>query len=271
VSATGLYTGPSTVPSPATVEVCARQASPALKGCATVTIASRPSAGGDLLVFNDINMFANGTGGEKPENGLFFQNLISFTGGGPRATGTGVVMLYRGNPACYPGYCGPTGAMTTLRAKMTTAGFTIADQAIAAGGLTTIAANVKLLMVWMPLGLFTDTEVNVIKRFAADGGRVVLIGENQSYYGPAGFAAENQLLAALGAQMTNQGGCLVPGAYAPVVGPHQVFTGVSQIYMNCVSSMILGPNDYALLKVGNDVVGALAKIDTTPIEITSTP
>jgi hypothetical protein len=270
VSATGLYTAPATVPSPATVEVCARQASPAVRGCATVTITAQPSAGGDLLVFNDINMFEDGTGGEMPENAVFFRNLVSFTGTGPRASGTEVLMLYRGGPVCYPSECA-AHVQPSLRGALTTAGYTIVDQEVGAGGLTAVAASVKLMMLWMPLGAFTDTEVNVIKRFAAEGGRVVLIGENQWYYGEEGFATENQLLVALGAQMTNQGGCLVLGEYAPVVGLHQVFTGVSQIYMACVSSMILGPNDYALLQVGDDVVGALAKIDTSPIEITAVP
>jgi hypothetical protein len=86
--------------------------------------------------------------------------------------------------------------------------------------------------------------------------------------GVQGLAAENQLLQDLGAQLTNQGGCLMNNQYAPAEGTHQLVTGVSQISMWCVSPMIPGPDDFVLFRAPTgEVVGAVAKIDLTPLPI----
>jgi hypothetical protein len=86
--------------------------------------------------------------------------------------------------------------------------------------------------------------------------------------GEEGLAAENQLLADLGAQLTNQGGCDVSeGTPAVVAGSHQLLDGVTGLNMACASSMTPGPNDYVLFRDpgNNHVVGAVVKIDLTPL------
>jgi hypothetical protein len=85
--------------------------------------------------------------------------------------------------------------------------------------------------------------------------------------GTNGIAAENQLLQDLGAQLTNQGGCLVNGGeYAQAEGTHQMVSGVPQVLMACASPMIPGPDDFVLFRAPTgEVVGAVAKIDLTPL------
>jgi hypothetical protein len=222
-----------------------------------------PTPGADLVVFNDINMWMNGTGGEKPENQVFFENLMSFTGG-PRALGH-TVMFYNGvDTPCYTS-CTTTGELTALTGKLTSLGYSLVDES---GSLASIPADVKVIFIWLPGVQVSISDVNGLKQFAGEGGRVVLVGENEGMMGVQGLAAENQLLQDLGAQLTNQGGCLMNNQYAPAEGTHQLVTGVSQISMWCVSPMIPGPDDFVLFRAPTgEVVGAVAKIDLTPLPI----
>jgi hypothetical protein len=238
---------------------------------ATVTVAiaagpggPAPTPGGDVVVFNDVNMWQTGTGGERPENVAFFNNLVGFTGSGPRASGQ-TVMFYTGASSLCGDACttNPGGYGDALIAKLQEMGYTLVDETTS---LANIPADVKLLFIWMPGATIPAQDINGLKRFAQEGGRVVVVGENEWYYGAQGIAVENQLLLDLGAQLTNQGGCAMPGEYAAAEGSHQLVTGVSQIFMWCVSPMTPGPNDFVLFRdSGGQVVGAVAKIDLTPL------
>jgi hypothetical protein len=223
-----------------------------------------PPPGADLVVFNDINIWDT-YGGVEPENQMFFENLMSFTGG---LRGSGhTVMFYNGaGSVCahYQNYCSTTGEMGPMISKFTELGYTTVDEA---GSLASIPADVKVIFIWTPGEQIPIEGVNGLKQFAGQGGRVVVIGENEFMMGSAGLAAENQLLQDLGAQLTNQGGCLVNGDdYAQAEGTHQLVTGISRIKMGCVSAMIPGPDDFVLFRApGGEVVGAVAKIDLTPL------
>jgi hypothetical protein len=122
---------------------------------------------------------------------------------------------------------------------------------------------------WIAGGRVPVDDVNGLKQFAGQGGRVVVVGENEWVMGAEGLAAENQLLQDLGAQLTNQGGCLVNGdERALAEGTHQMVTGITQIVMACVSPMIPGPDDFVLFRApGGEVVGAVAKIDLSLLPI----
>jgi hypothetical protein len=269
VTSAGLYTAPATVPAANPVQVCVRvAASPAQRACAAVTINATPSAGADVVVFNDVNMWQIGQGGNKPENQAFFANLVGFAGSAPRASGH-TVLFYNGASSKCGTACRAQGGGGTLvqglTGKLTALGYALQDET---ASLANIAADVKVVFVFTPGAALPRADVNALKQFAGEGGRVVIVGENANYMGVAGLAAENQLLADLGARLTNQGGCLVPGAYAPAEGSHQLVAGVPQIFMNCVSSMTPGPNDFVLFRAasaGREVVGAVAKIDVTPL------
>jgi hypothetical protein len=220
-----------------------------------------PTPGADLIVFNDINIWDE-YGGEAPENHLFYENVMSFTGG-VRASGH-TVMFYNAADSRCAAYCSTTGGMTALTAKLTQLGYTLTDES---GSLASIPADVKVIFVWTPGGQVPISDVNGLKQFAGQGGRIVLVGEHEAFMGPEGIAAENQLIHDLGGQLTNEGGCLVNGdERAHAEGTHQLVTGVAQIRMGCVSPMTPGPDDFVLFRAPTEeVVGAVVKIDLTPI------
>ena len=225
-----------------------------------------PTPGADLLVFNDINMW-DGQYGSGPENLVLFGNIVGFTTGGARASGH-TVMFYTGAGS----WCGvecstaTSGYTASLGGRLVELGYAVVNEA---GSLAAIPADVKVIFIFIPMTTVPVGDVNGLKQFAGQGGRVVVVGENGGLMGLTGLAAENQLLQDLGAQLTNQGGCLVNGGeYAQAEGTHQLVTGLTQVLMACASPMTPGPDDFVLFRAPTgEVVGAVAKIDLTPLPI----
>jgi hypothetical protein len=267
VDGSGLYTAPGSVPTGGTVQVCARVAAkPSVNACATVTVVATPSGGGDVVVINDVNVWGTeaSSGGLKPENQVFFANLMRLPAGTPRAAGT-TVMFYNGVNAWAGMGVSEPGAIfvDALTTALVDSGYTVVNEM---GSLASIAPEVKLIFVWLPSSAIPTAGVNGLKQFASEGGRVIVVGENIYAMGQEGIDVENDLLGRLGAQLTNTGDCAVPGEYAPSVGSHELVSGVAQLYMACVSTMTPGPNDYPLFEdTAHRVVGAVAKIDLTPL------
>jgi hypothetical protein len=231
-----------------------------------VTVVATPSGGGDVVVINDLNVWSTeGTsGGSKPENQVFFANLMRLPAGTPRAAGT-TVMFYNGVNAWAGMDASEPGAMfvDALTTALVDSGYTVVNET---GSLASIAPEVKLIFVWLPSSAIPTAGVNGLKQFASEGGRVIVVGENIYVMGPEGIDVENDLLGRLGAQMTNSGDCVVGGEYAPAVGSHELVSGVAQLYVACASTMTPGPNDYPLFEdTAHRVVGAVAKIDVTPL------
>lgn len=265
ITTTGLYTAPAAVPTPATFDVCATQATPTAQGCAHVTISAVPTSGADVIVFNDVNMFDN-VSSLDVNNQKMYVNLVNYTGPGARATQTSV-MFYFGHGSAW------NSGSVTARSYMIGAGFSVTDFA---GDLSTIPASYKVLFLWLPTTQFSVSEINAMKQFSADGGRIVFIGEHAQFYG-AGITIENNFLQKMGAQMTNTGGafdCSGDDGFAgfPVLPanrlqPHQVTTGMSGLTLACASELVPGPNDFVLFRSfnGAHVLGAVAKIDVTPL------
>jgi len=225
-----------------------------------------PTPGADVLVFNDVDMWSSSFG-SGPENLTLFGNIVGFAGGGSRVSGH-TVMFYTGAES----WCGEECSTATspftdaLGGRLVELGYAIVNET---GSLATIPADVKVIFILLPMATVPVEDVNGLKQFAGQGGRVVVVGENQWVMGTTGLAAENQLLQDLGAQLTNQGGCLVnSGEYAQAEGTHQMVTGLTQILMACASPMIPGPDDFVLFRAPTgEVVGAVAKIDLTPLPI----
>jgi hypothetical protein len=95
---------------------------------------------------------------------------------------------------------------------------------------------------------------------------LVVVGENVGAYG-SGIPFENQLLADLGSQLVNLGGCAWGGGV--VESDHQLVAGVSELSIACGSGMTPGPNDFVVVREpGTGVVlVAVTRIDLTPLEI----
>ena len=141
------------------------------------------------------------------------------------------------------------------------------------GSITTIDPNVKVLFLWNPLVTYTVAEINTLKQFASEDGRLVFIGEWDGYYG-AGIQLENQFLANMGAVMTNIGqavDCANQGVYpdlpATSLRPHQITAGMNGIRMACASVIEPGSNDYILLfdSSNSKALAGVARINITPI------
>lgn len=239
-----------------------------------------PPPGKDIVVFNDINVFdANAMA--NANNRTLVANLVSYTNAGPRGDNTEIVWD-RGRNA----RCGTTGNnecndsnMGTARASITGAGFSIVDIFSSSGTLDDLiaanGANWKSIWLWTPLVAFTVEEVNALKQFADEGGRVIFIGEYLGYYPQAGIDLENQFLLDMGAVMTNTGGAVNCGYnILPAISlrPHQITTGLTNLTIACSSVLIPGPTDFPLyLDVGNtQVLSAVATIDVTPVSTSAT-
>lgn len=227
-------------------------------GCDDVTL-----PGQDVVVFNDINMFDNTAMGDA-DNVRLVQNLINFSTSGQRNDGNTVLIDQGRNSQCQ---CG-SNLWDTFEATITNDGFTIETISSTPGSLTNIGEDVKVVFLLLPTVAYTVAEVNTLKAFAAQGGRIIFVGEHEDYY--SGIGVENQFLADMGAVLTNTGGSKDCG-YNVIPSTsnreHPIMEGVVEITMGCASAIEPGPNDFALFYDTSNtfVLAGVARIDTTPI------
>jgi hypothetical protein len=234
-----------------------------------------PPTGSDVVVFNDINIFDQ-TAMLDPNNVRFVQNLVSFASGGPRDSGT-VVWFDRGrNSHCLATAECRDADLATARATIEAEGLSVAELNSTGGSISSIPANVKSIFFWTPLVAFTLQEINTLKAFAAEGGRIVFIGEHDGYYPAAGLVLQNQFLGDMGAVMRNTGGAIdceytVLPAGSLRSGP--LTEGLEQLTIACASVIELGPNDFALFydSSGESVLAGVAAIDVTPLAVAAEP
>lgn len=234
-----------------------------------------PPPGKDIVVFNDINVF-DGNAMVNANNVKLVQNLANFTTAGPRNSATEVAWDRGRYSVCSPAgndECNNTN-MASARAAITGQGFSMVDITSSSGTLDDLiasqGANWKSLWLWTPLEAFTVDEVNALKQFADEGGRVVFIGEWLGYYPQAGIDLENQLLLDMGAVMTNTGGAVNCGYNtlpASSLRPHQITNGLTDLTMACSSVLLPGPSDFPLyFDLSNTMVlSAVATVDVTPV------
>jgi len=270
------YTAPSTVPSPAGFNVCARRsANQSESACASVTISPIPSSGADVIVFNDINIFDQ-DGALDGNNVQLFKNLVSFTASGPRASGQ-TVLIHYGHASLCASSGDPGCTWTTFQSTLTGQGFTVTTGNDLTAPLTSIASNVKVIILVVPTTAYSHAEINSLKAFAGQAGRILFVGEHVGFYGSGRIGVENQFLADMGAVMQNTGGavdCANPSR--PVLPSsslrsHQVTEGLTQLTVACASVLNPGPNDYPLFydTSNQQVLGAVAKVDLTSLALIS--
>lgn len=232
-----------------------------------------PPPGTDIIVFNDINVFDE-TGLPATDNVTLLVNLLDFPTDGSRGEGSTVWVDCRNiaHIEFFPSEadaCGGSG-FETFRSTIANQGFSLVG--VTEGSLTDIPADVKVVFLWIPDVAYPVAEVNALKQFASEGGRVVFVGEHAGFYGDF-FSVENDFLLAMGAQMQNAGGIFVCEAFTVIpssaIRPHQVTEGVDQFTMGCSSEITLGENDFALIldPTEEHILVGVAAIDTTPIEV----
>jgi len=242
ISGGGLYTAPNTVPTPSRFRACARVSNNAsVLACGIVTINAAPGGGQDLVVVADLNPFLE-TAMANANNKLMVRNLVNFTPVGPRAGAT-VARLDCGR-LFFGEECSFT---TTMRAEIVAAGLSVIRVDSSSGTLTNIPADVKVLFLLRPVSPFTPVEVNTLKTFMSEGGRIVFVGENGEDYG---MTALDDLMVKMGSTMRGVSDYVhCEGAVlgADRLRPHQITAGMTQLAVDCASSLTLGPNDLALV------------------------
>jgi hypothetical protein len=154
-----------------------------------------PPPGTDIVVFNDVNVFDN-TGMADPDNVVLVRNLVDFTTSKPRGDGDEVWVDCRSSVAT--GAHGGCQNPSTFRSTIEGQGLTLVD--VFDGSLEDLPPEVKALFLWIPSATYSTSEVNAFKRFAAEGGRIIFVGENAGFYGCC-FALQNDLLEAFGATL----------------------------------------------------------------------
>jgi hypothetical protein len=218
-------------------------------------------------VFNDINPFDESRI-ILADNARLVRNLVSFSGTGPRSSGT-IVQIDCGRPVGHSrssNFCPPSSVFETT---ITRAGYSFERIASSQGTLTSVKAGVKTLFLLFPCEAYTRDEVNALKLFASEGGRIIFLGEHQGFYGPC-IPVQNQFLRDMGAQMTNTGQATDAGTLPPeFIRPHQITEGMTIGFEVAASSHIVpGPNDYPLIlsrEFPGAVLAGVARIDVTPL------
>ncbi|MFD1096275.1 hypothetical protein [Salegentibacter chungangensis] len=232
------------------------------KGCESIQVPGR-----DVVVFNDINIFDNNSMADA-DNVKLVQNLVNFTTTGQRNNGD-VVLIDRGrNARCYSnGECNDNG-WATMRSVITNEGFSIQDLFSTGGDLTNIASDIKTIFLVMPTISYTAAEINELKSFAAEGGRIIFIGEHEQFY--FYINVENEFLLSMGAVLTNTGGYIDCG-YTTLPSAsnreHPIMDGINQLTIACASVIEPGPDDFPLFydTTNTKVLAGVAKIDTNPV------
>jgi uncharacterized protein YjdB len=232
--------------------------------------------GGDLVVLNDINVFDDNAFSRSTDNELFFRNMFANVTTGARA-GANKVWFDHGRLSNCVGPCIGLSGFTNALAQD---GLVIQYIATSQGTLINIPPDVRAIILWLPNLTYTTAEINSLKAFAAEGGRIVFNGEHGSFYN--GFALENSFLESMGSSMRVFGAfvnCNYTDLFAASIRPHAITNGVTSITMGCSSVLELGPNDVPLyVDNGNAgegysngschfscVLAAVTRINTTPI------
>jgi len=223
-----------------------------------------PPPGTDIVVFNDVNVFDN-TGMTDSDNVILVRNLVDFTTSKPRGAGSQVWVDCRSSSIT--GSHGGCQTPSTFRSTIEGQDLTLVD--VFDGSLEVLPPEVKALFLWIPTAPYSTAEVNAFKRFAAEGGRIIFVGENAGFYGCC-FALQNDLLQAFGATLRNSGGIFHAGYFElphSSLRPHQITAGVNTLTIAASSEIVLGPGDFALYYDATEthVLSGVATIDTLPI------
>ena len=232
---------------------------------AVTALLAPPPSGGDLLVFGDAALFG-ATAMENPGNVRLVRNLIDFSGTGARAGGTVVAR-----------YCGAQIDVTDARCASDWAAF---DAEVAAMGYSRvvdiptsgddepIAPDVKVLMYVQFCAGYTAAQANMLRAFAAEGGRIVYVGDDNASLPLK--CSPNRFPLGLGANVTlvrgsvGCGGVLLSSAS---LRPHLITAGVQDLEVDCASELVPGSAATALFydASGTRALGVASPVNTTPL------
>ncbi len=183
--------------------------------------------GSDVIVYADVNLLDD-VWINYGDNRTFAQNLVNYSAAGSNAQSNRIKI--------YEGHNGTRAAADVSYQSVfsiwRSSNFTIEEtreEPIQPSGY-------KVIMLFLPgqdgLSPFTPAEIDSLKRFASNGGRLVLVGEWSGFYSTTGRQTFNQLLSGLGIGITLTNIINQEEEYRVSLAPHQVMTGVTSIYNN---------------------------------------
>lgn len=231
-----------------------------------------PRPGKDIIVFNDMNPFDNNIGMVDQNNRLMVANLVNFETVGPRANGN-TIWFDCGKNSRYPLACSSTeGIHTDVKLFIQNLGFSLEMINSSETPLTDIPQDVKVIFLWLPRIAYSLDEINNLKLFAEQGGRIVFIGEFNGFYEEIGFRTQNHFLENMGSDMRNIGGnlaCFGIERLIPLssLRPHPITRDMTGVTFACASIVETGVNDYPFVydRTFNQILASVAQINTAPI------
>jgi hypothetical protein len=263
----GTYYAPSTIPSPSIVNVCASAGLDS--SCAQVQLATPPTPGGDLVVLGDTYLLTDAALSSQAGNRAFADKLVTYGGTGPRVTGRRVLFDRGRNAPCLASGICADSALNSLTGVLTNAGFSV-QRVDTPSVYRNIAAGVKAIIMWNPTINLSDRETNELKRFAREGGRIILVVDDTTSVGSGSnmLYTANDILYRLGIRHylnSIDAGCGAPTDISgPGIQPHQSTTGVAAVRINCGVEIGDYGGGYPLLIVTQQAVIGLGKVDPRP-------
>lgn len=263
----GTYYAPSVIPNPSIVNICASAGSDS--SCAEVQLASPPTPGGDLVLLGDTYMLSDAALLNQAGNRAFVNQLVSYGGTGARVAGR-TVLFDRGRnaPCLTSGLCADS-ALNSMTSVLNNAGFTV-QRRDTVGVYRNISAGIKTIFLFNPAITLTDRETNELKRFAREGGRIVLVTDDTTSVSTTSnmHYAAGDIIYRLGVRHYynyNDAGCGAPlDITGPDILPHQSTTGVSTVRMECAIELGNYGGGYPLLVVNQLTIAGVGKVDPRP-------
>jgi hypothetical protein len=229
----------------------------------TVEPADPPGAMEDLVVVNDGNFFFDvALDFPNVDNAQFVRNVVNFENQEPRSDGT-VVWWDRGRNS--------RTTTTPVRAQQVIAdeGFSVEIiQSDVGDRFLDIPATVRSIWLWTPTVEFTTAEVNALKQFVTEGGRILFIGENAGFYGAAGMATMNNFFIRMGVSIRGISGTSHVGYQTSTnIVPHPLTAGVDALRWAGGGVLEVGPEADLMFydMTGALLVGATEPIDPAPL------
>jgi hypothetical protein len=232
------------------------------RGDAQVTVIE-PPAREELVVVNDGNFFFDvALDFEGVDNIRFVRNVVNFQNAGPRSQGT-VVWWDRGRNSRTT--TTPVRAQQVIVAEGYTVGIIQSD---VGDRFLDIPADVRSIWLWTPQVEYTNAEINALKQFVVEGGRILFIGENASFYGAAGLATMNNFFIRMGVSIRGIAGTSHVGYQnsTNIVTTHPLMAGIQTL--RWAGGGVLEGADLDEMffdQTGALLVGATEAIDPTPL------
>ena len=229
-----------------------------------------PSPGGDLVIFSDVNLF-DATGLQTTSNVQLVDNLVDYTTTRGRSSARTVQLECGRGSGQAELLCG--SFFDEFSRRLAQIDYSSVITSSKQGSLTSVPANVKVIAFLLSCEVFTASEVNVLKKFAEEGGRIVFVSENSAAFPAACGIVQDRLAADLGINMTHVNAQIECGQHRAIPGsslrPHQITEGVTELMIACSSEIDVGFGAYPLFfdRLGTRVLAAVGKVDTSPISV----